>query len=103
MKKEQKLIKRDLQEAQYIGEDGGMVVDGRFSALGAWRKMIKRLREDCGEEEVTDFKQAVTPDELGRGWLHLVNPENQDKFESDTEWYVSIKDESPYEVWTYWG
>lgn len=100
---EQKLIKEGLQEAQYIGEDGGMVVDGRFTELGAYRKMMKRWKEDTGEVE--EFKEFCQPDDLSMGYLHLMTPEKREKIgaEEDVEWYVSWKDKSPYEVWVFWG
>lgn len=101
--REQEIIKKQLQQAEYIGEDGGMVVDARFTIKGAYRKMIARLREDCGEAEVTDFKEACKPEELGIAFLHLITDKNKDEFDTDSEWYVSIKQESPYKVWCYWG
>lgn len=105
MTKEQELIKRDLQQAEYIGEDGGMVVDGRFSRLGAYRKMIAKVREDCTESDVDDFKDACKPEDLGKGWLHLMTEADREEMgaEQEIEWYVSLEKKSPYELWVYWG
>lgn len=105
MTKADELIKRDLQEATYIGEDGGMVVDNRFTRAGAYRKMIARLREDCGEEEVKEFMENCKADDLGMAYFHVVTDKDRStgEFDSDTEWYVSGHDHSYNLVWVYWG
>jgi hypothetical protein len=107
MTRETEIIKKELQQAEYIGEDGGMVVDAKFTQLGAYRKMRQRWIEDCGKEEWEDFKENshFSPADLGIGFLHLVTDENRDEldFDTETEWYVSTKDKSPYKLWVYWG
>ena len=80
-----------------------MVVDGRFTRLGAYRKMVARIREDCFETDVDDFKEACKLNHLGMAWFHLVTDENRDQFDVDTEWYVSLEKISSYPVWCYWG
>lgn len=100
MTKQQKIIKEELQEAQYIGEDGGMVVDGRFTPEDAYKMMVTKIRE----EEAENFTDWCNPEDIVSGWLHLTTEEDRrDRFDSDTEWYVSIRDKSPYSVWVYWG
>jgi hypothetical protein len=107
MTKEQELIKRDLQQAEYIGEDGGMVVDARFTQLGAYRKMAKRWIEDCGQDDWDSFKEDsdFTPDSLGIGYFHLMTEADREEMgaEQECEWYVSIEKKSKYKVWCYWG
>ncbi len=104
MTKEQKLMKKDLQEATYICEDGGMVVDGRFTQLGAWRKMVARLRTDCGEVEAEEFMEACSPKDLGNAFLHLMTSKKREEMgaDEDTEWYISNK-KNEYMVWVWWG
>lgn len=102
MTKQEKIIKEELQEAQYIGEDGGMVVNAK-TPEEAYEKMSKRWIEDCGEEDFKDFQENwfKSPDDLSIGWLHLVTPDRKKDFEPDIEWYVSYKEKSPYELWVY--
>ena len=99
MTEEEKLIKRDLQIAQWVGEDGGMVVDGKFSLETACRKMRRLLKREVGETESEDFKI----DNIGIGYFMLPTPEDIEENGNDSEWYISIKDKSPYKVWVYWG
>lgn len=106
MTKEQELIKRDLQQAEYIGEDGGMVVDGRFTLVGAFRKMRERWIEDCGEDEWQDFNDdADLMSNIGIGYFHLMTEADREEMgaEKECEWYISIEKKSPYKVWCYWG
>lgn len=101
--KEEIILERDLKEASYIGEEGGMAVDGRLTQLGAYRKMVARIREDCGDEEVETFKENCSADDLGIAYFHLVTPANKHEFDYETEWYISVEKESPYKVWVFWG
>lgn len=103
MTKEQKYMKEELSEATYVGEDGGMVVDAKFTRHGAWRKMILRLREDCGDTEAEEFIESVKPTDLGIAYLHFLTEREKKEYEEGTEWYVSLKKKSPYEVWAWWG
>ena len=104
MNKLEEILNTELQEVQYIGEDGGMVVDGRLSFKEAYKRMKKRWTDDCGEEEAREFfRDWCTEVSVGIGYLHLIKDEDKHKYEDDVEWYVSVKEESPYKVWVYWG
>ena len=106
MNTEQKLIKRDLQQAEYIGEDGGMAVDGRFTLLGAYRKMRQRWIQDCGEDDWEFFnEEADLKNNIGIGFFHLMTDADREEMgaERETEWFVSFEKKSPYKVWIYWG
>jgi hypothetical protein len=103
MKKIEKIYKEELNQAQYIGEDGSMVVAGYYTPEEAYKKMSERWIADCGEEDWKDFQQnwLKSPDDLSVGWLHLVTPDREKDFEPYTEWFISFKEESDYEVYIY--
>lgn len=93
---------KELKTAQYLGEEGDMAVNCK-TKLGAFRKFKQQVREDCGESsELED----MTMDNIGIGWVFVVTAEMkkedyEDRFEEDTEYYVSYKEKSPYQVWIY--
>lgn len=96
-------IMKELRTAEYIGEDGGMVVNCP-TLIGAYRKMRQRWIEDCGESDWQDFNEDVDlMENIGTAWLHLATKEDQDRFGEDVEWYVSLEKKSNYRVWCYWG
>lgn len=101
----EKILDTELQEVQYIGEDGGMIVDGRLPFEEAYRRMRARWVEDCGEEDAKDFfDEYCTEEAVGRASLLLATKKIREKYgEPDLVWYVSIKEESDYKVWCYWA
>lgn len=103
MTKEQKILKTELNEAIWVGEDGNAAAFCK-TKLGAFRKFKKLMREDCGEIEASEMKI----EDVEIGWLHYCGNLSVDVklakgLESDTEWYVSwsVDEKSPYEVWIY--
>lgn len=97
MTQEQKLIKRDLQEAVWIGEDGDMAIDGRFSKRYAWIQFRKLMREDVGEPEASEIEIA----DVDRGWFKLPTPEDIEEDGENHDWYVHYRIKSKYPVWVY--
>jgi len=92
----------ELKTPQYIGEEGDMAVNCK-TQLGAFIKFKQQVREDCGESSEVE---EMTMDNIGIGWVFIVTDEMkkedcEDRFEEDTEYYVSYKEKSPYQVWTY--
>ena len=97
MKEEQKLIKRDLQEAVWIGEDGAMAIDGRFSERYAWIQFRKLMRDDVGEYEADE----VEIEDVGIGYFHLPTPEDIEEYGNEYDWLINYQEKSDYPVWVY--
>lgn len=99
------IIKKYLGNAEYIGEDGGMVTDGYITKEEARNRMIARWKEDCGEVDAKEFAENMTVDELVEGYFHLMTPAVREEMgaDADCEWYVSVSKVSGYKVWIYWG
>lgn len=96
--KELKEAAKDITgEATYIGEEGAMAVITK-TRMGAYRKFLKRLREDMGDADFEMFYPEISIEQVGIGWLHLTTEEDK-KLMDDCDWYVSYTKESPIEVW----
>lgn len=99
----EQILNEDLQEVVEIGEDGGMVIDGRLPFKEAYKRM-KQFWVDCnGQEDADDFfSNWCTEDSVGIAWLHLTTDEQKRMYE-DAEWLVSTTKQSDYPVWFYQG
>ena len=100
-----KEAKKELAEAQWIGEDGNMACISS-TPKGALRKFKRRTHEDVGLFEADE----LTIENVGLGWLHLASELTEAEKEKNSElaeceWYVSYSkdDTSPYQVYVYSG
>lgn len=87
-------------EAQYVGEEGGMVTDCMSKRLAL--KRFKQLERECvGEEEAKEIKLEY----ITTAYFHLASEttkEQRDSMEIDDDgWYIDIKAPSPVKVWYY--
>lgn len=95
-----KVLKDINSEAEYVGEDGGMVTN-----CGSKREALKRFRQletDCvGEEESKEIKL----ENIISAFLHLAEETTKEKREcmeiEDDGWYIDIEAPSPVMVWYY--
>ncbi len=86
-------------DAQYVGEDGDMVVRAT-SERGAFIKFKRRLKEDVGEIEASE----LSIDNVGICYMHLTDPTNPEhRHLEDSEWFVNIGDrvKSDYKLFYY--
>lgn len=93
-----KEVMTELEEADYIGEDGDMVVntEKKEDALVAFRT---RLCGDVGHMEAEEIKL----EDIGIGYVYLITEEEKKsgEFDSDWEWYVSYTKPNKNKVWVY--
>jgi len=87
-------------EAQYVGEDGGMVTDcsNKKEAL----RRFKQLERECvGEEEAKQIKS----EDIITAYFHLAEEASAEQREGmnieEDGWYIDIKSPSPVKVWYY--
>jgi len=87
-------------EAQYVGEDGGMVTD-----CGSKREALRRFKQlerECnGEEEAKQIKS----EDIITAYFHLAEETTKENREGmnieEDGWYIDIKAPSPVKVWYY--
>lgn len=100
MTNEQKIFNRDLSEADWIGEGETIAVSGKFTRIGAYRKMRKLFVSEVGVIEWQDME--CNKDSLYIRYFHLVKTDEEkdhfDAWDGEVEWYVSDK-KSKYKVW----
>lgn len=87
-------------EAQYVGEDGGMVTNCK-TKIGAWRRFRKLTREQVGDEEAKEIKM----EDIMTAYFHLALETSKEQRESmnidDDGWYIDSRSPSPVQVWFY--
>jgi len=99
-----KLLKEALKdiksEAQYVGEDGGMVTNCK-TKIGAWRRFRKLTKETVGEEEAKE----ININDIGIAYLHLAeettNEQREQMMIDNDGWYIDVRSISPIIVWYY--
>lgn len=92
-------FKKELtKDAEYIGENGDMCCFA-ISAESALKKFKRKWRDDVGEYDVPE----MTVDDVGIGWLWLVDKYNQEEVDrfDESEWFVDCRNESDFEVFVY--
>lgn len=94
-----KEILEELKTAEYVGEDGDMVVNAKDEEE-ALAKFRERWIEDCGEEDWNDIEYTL--ENVGVCWLHLTNDEEKLEMD-DSEWYVSYVKPSKYQLFVLRG
>lgn len=89
------------KEAVWIGEDGNAACSAT-TELGALRKFKRLMRECVGDLEAREMKV----EDVSVGWLFPVTPEMRAEEDApvwyeECEWYVSLAEESPHQVFIY--
>jgi len=92
------IIKEDLNEAQWVGEDGAAVAYCK-TQIGAWRKIRKLMRDDVGDNEA----DQISIDQIGEGFLHQFNEDGTlCMMDGEESWCVKLEP-SPVKLWWYHG
>jgi hypothetical protein len=94
---DKQFLHKEFSEAQYVGDEGNMVVDGRFTLIGAYRKMIHLVREDCGDMEAKEFMENNPLDQLGTRFARITTDEEKEKYD-DSPWIV-MQEKTDFTVW----
>ena len=90
-----KEVLKELKDAQYVGEDGGMVVICP-TRLGALRKFRKLMRQDVGDYEASE----LSIDEIGIVYIEVGHFWNNDGDECD--WCSQGDPKKGYKAWSYY-
>lgn len=93
-RKHMQLMRTLSKRAEWVGEDGEAVCVAR-TEKAAWSKFKTLMKEEVGEIEAREMKERYT---IGRVYLNLFSPEESQEHEG-AEWYASLIDKSPYELW----
>lgn len=92
-KKLVQILKTELNNAIYVGEDGYMAVSCK-TKLGALRKFRKLMREYVGEQEAS----GISLEDISIGYLHLTTEEYRNEWGDEYEWVINYTTKSPYPV-----
>lgn len=95
MRSLKEIIKEDLKEAQWVGEDGDAVAHCK-TQIGAWKKIRALMRSDVGDIEA----EEITLDHIGIGYVHQLHEDGTPFTDEDgnESWYVSVR-KSPLQIW----
>jgi hypothetical protein len=98
MERQQKAIEELKEEAQFVGEEGDMVVaaDNAEKALEMFKKLISDTE---GPEDAAKLKL----ESVGIAYLHMDLSELPEEYFEGTEmeWHIDLKKVSPYTVYFY--
>lgn len=88
-----KILREQFKKAQWLGEDGEMVVNCK-TKLGALKKFRELMREDVGEAEA----QELTQEMINIQYLDLPTEEDREYFGDEFDWVVRASTVTPYPV-----